>query len=104
MALLSGLGTVMWPVAKYVGGLLYVIGGYYAVYGTAMSCTFLGVGYIYFVPETIVKRDKIKNSDEKHLIGEDVSPQTFREKLLDLYVKSNHVFYVGNRTIYDAYR
>ena len=104
MALLSGLGIAMFPVAKYVGGQLYVFGGYYAVYGTAMSCTFLGVGYIYFVPETIVKRDKIEKSDKKLLIGEDVLPQTFREKILDLYAKAKHIFYVGNRTIYEAYR
>ena len=64
MTLLSGLGIVMWPVAKAVGGQLYKAGGYNAVYGTAMSCTFLGVAYVYFVPETVTKRVHIKNSDK----------------------------------------
>ena len=67
MALLSGIGTIMWPVAKFFGGQLYDIGGYYAVYITAMCCTFLGVAYLYFVPETIMKREKSKDLDKKHL-------------------------------------
>ena len=28
MTLLSGLGIIMWPIAKYVGGQLYDFGGY----------------------------------------------------------------------------
>lgn len=104
MSLLSGLGIIMWPVAKFLGGQLYDIGGYYAVYITAMCCTFLGVGYIYFVPETIMKREKANGVDKKHLVEEDDTPRTFHEQLCYMYKKAKHIFYVGNRTILEAYR
>ena len=98
MTLLSGLGIIMWPVAKAVGGQLYKAGGYYAVYGTAMSCTFLGVAYVYFVPETITKRIHIQNTDKEDLLDDNA----MRSK--SLYAKLKHLFYVGNRTIVEAYR
>ena len=98
MTLLSGNGIVMWPVAKAVGGQLYKVGGYNAVYITAMSCTFLGVAYVYFVPETITKRIHIKNSDKEDLlIDSDFKSKSF-------FAKLKHLFYVGNRTALEAWR
>jgi len=98
MTLLSGLGIVMWPVAKAVGGQLYKAGGYNAVYGTAMSCTFLGVAYVYFVPETVTKRVHIKNSDKDDiLLDADFKSKSF-------FAKLKHLFYVGNRTVLEAWR
>ena len=98
MTLLSGLGIVMWPVAKAVGGQLYKAGGYYAVYGTAMSCTFLGVAYVFFVPETITKRVYIKKSDKKDLLDDNIMSSK------SLFAKLKHLFNVGNRTVVEAYR
>ena len=98
MTLLSGLGIVMWPVAKAVGGQLYKVGGYNAVYGTAMSCTFLGVAYVFFVPETITKRVHIKKSDEDGLLIDTDSKST------SFLAKLKRLFYVGNRTVIEAWR
>ena len=98
MALLSGLGIVMMPVSQYVGGKLYEVGGYYSVYGVAMSCTFFGVAYIYFVPETITKRSKIKDQNKINLLDDEELASK------SLLMKFKHIFYAGNRTIKEAYR
>ena len=98
MALLSGLGIVMMPVSQYVGGKLYEVGGYYSVYGVAMSCTFFGVAYIYFVPETVTKRPKIRDSNKLNLMDDEVLASK------SLLTKFRRLFYVGNRTIKEAYR
>ena len=99
MTLLSGLGIIMWPVAKAVGGQLYKAGGYYAVYGTAMSFTFLGVSYVYFVPETITQRVHIKKSGKDKIFLDDDDM-----KSKSLFAKMKFLFYEGNRTVVEAYR
>ena len=99
MTLLSGLGIIMWPVAKAVGGQLYKAGGYYAVYGTAMSCTFLGVSYVFFVPETITQRVHIKISGKDKILLDDDDM-----KSKSLFAKMKYIFYEGNRTVVEAYR
>ena len=61
-------------------------------------CTFLGVAYVYFVPETITKRIHIKSMDKEDLLDDN----DMRSK--SLYAKLKHLFYVGNRTIVEAYQ
>ena len=112
MTLLSGVGIIMWPIAKYVGGQLYGFGGYYAVYGTALSFTFLGTIYIYVIPESVIKRVKIKDASIDQLKCKNGQPSSRRthRKHIDLqecrtvFGKAKHVFYIGNQTILESYR
>ena len=41
------------------------IGGYYAVYGTSFGFTIFGIIYVYFIPESVIKRD-VQFEDEKY--------------------------------------
>jgi len=56
MAILSGLGFVLFPLAEFASGQIFRIGGYYAVYGTSLGTCVAGLLYIPLVPETIMKR------------------------------------------------
>jgi len=56
MALLAGLGIMVFPAAEAVGGQLFKYFGYFTVYGVSLAFTFIGLIYIYFVPESVTKR------------------------------------------------
>ena len=57
IAVLSGLGKAVLPLMDFVGGQLYKYGGYYAVYGTSLAFTALGIIYIILIPESVTRRD-----------------------------------------------
>ena len=61
MALLAGLGILIMPAAEALGGQLFKYFGYYAVYSTSMAFTVIGIIYIYFVPESVTRRDHIQS-------------------------------------------
>ena len=42
------------------------IGGYYLVYGTSLGFSVLGMFYVYFIPETVAKRE-IQFQDQKDI-------------------------------------
>ena len=86
MSILNGLGIAVFPLAEFVSGQLFKVsksildansyflrlemllkqaGGYYAVYGTSLGFTILGLIYVYFIPESVVSRN-ITFDDEKH--------------------------------------
>ena len=44
----------------------YKIGGYYLVYGTSLGFTILGLIYIYFIPETVTKREPTNEKHKEH--------------------------------------
>ena len=56
IAVLSGLGKAILPLMDFVGGQLYKYGGYYAVYGTSLTFTVVGVVYIILIPESVTRR------------------------------------------------
>ncbi len=35
---------------------IFKYGGYYAVYGTSLGATIVGIAYIYFIPESVTTR------------------------------------------------
>ena len=100
MSILSGLGIVVFPLAEFVGGQLYKYGGYYAVYSTALSFTFIGVIYICFVPESVTQRTHTKNNTCK----EGVAQSTLQNKDITLFDKAKYVFVAGNQTVVESYR
>ena len=56
IAVLSGLGKAILPLMDFVGGQLYKYGGYYAVYGTSLTFTAVGLLYIALIPESVTRR------------------------------------------------
>ena len=56
IAVLSGLGKAILPLMDFVGGQLYKYGGYYAVYGTSLTFTAVGLLYITLIPESVTRR------------------------------------------------
>ena len=60
IAVLSGLGKAILPLMDFVGGQLYKYGGYYAVYGTSLSFTVIGIFYIILIPESVTRRAVIR--------------------------------------------
>ena len=54
--MLSGLGKAILPLMDFVGGQLYKYGGYYAVYGTSLTFTVVGLVYIILIPESVTRR------------------------------------------------
>ena len=42
MAILNGLGFIMFPRAEFASGQIYNVGGYYAVYATSLGATLAG--------------------------------------------------------------
>ena len=48
-----------------LGGQIYKYLGYYAVYGTSLAFSLLGIIYIYFVPESVTKRSNYNDNSSK---------------------------------------
>ena len=48
-----------------LGGQIYKYLGYYAVYGTSLAFSLLGIIYIYFVPESVTKRSNYNEKSSK---------------------------------------
>ena len=57
MSFLAGLGLIIFPLGIGVGGQIYALSGYYAVYGASFAFNILGLIYIYFVPESLATRN-----------------------------------------------
>jgi hypothetical protein len=45
MAILNGLGFIMFPLAEFASGQIYNVGGYYAVYATSLGATLAGFDF-----------------------------------------------------------
>ena len=65
IAILNALGFVMMPLADFCGGQIYKAGGFLPVYITSLVFVFLGLFYIWLIPESITKRSHMKSQDMK---------------------------------------
>ena len=74
IAILGGLGFVMMPLADFFGGQIYKIGGFLPVYLVSLGFVFVGLLYIWLIPESIAQRshthrDKQGAEDERSIEG-----------------------------------
>ena len=92
IAILGALGSVMMPLADFCGGqiykagevafvyssvriIFYISGGFLAVYSTSLGFTFLGILYIWLIPESVTRRSHVEvefdpnNNEETKRIG-----------------------------------
>ena len=53
----------MMPLADFCGGQIYKAGGFLPVYITSLSFVFLGLFYIWLIPESITKHSHVKTKD-----------------------------------------
>ena len=61
IAILGALGFVMMPLADFCGGQIYKAGGFLPVYITSLSFVFIGLFYIWLIPESVTKRSHAKS-------------------------------------------
>ena len=59
MSILQGIGIAIIPLAKFLSGVIYDWGGFYAVYGFSFGFTVIGLIYICFIPESLTEKDII---------------------------------------------
>ena len=60
IAILGALGFIMMPLADFCGGQIYKFGGFLPVYITSLGFVFLGIFYIWLIPESITTRSHVK--------------------------------------------
>ena len=93
IAVLGALGFVMMPLADFCGGQIYQLWGFLPVYIVSLCFVFLGVLYIWFIPESISARSHMKKKeseemeDKPHFISEH-----FFKRVWNLFKQSNNVF------------
>ena len=103
MSILSGLGIIVFPISESVGGQIYKYGGYYAVYATSLAFTFLGVLYIFFVPESVTAKAGSRDGNGRNT-GQGETTSLLDGRWVKLYRAAKHAFVVGNQTIVESYR
>ena len=93
MAILSGLGFIIFPIAEFASGQIYAAGGYYAVYATSLAATVAGLAYVAIIPESVTART-------------DVIAITDTETLSDksLWQKFKIIFKRGNMMTLQAFK
>ncbi len=84
ISILAGLSYVIVPFAEFVSGQIFHAGGYYAVYGTSLGLTLLGMIYVPLMPSSMFKRSE--ESKEKSA------------------GKSKNLFIRGNQSLIDSYK
>ena len=77
IAILGALGFVMMPLADFCGGQIYKAGGFLPVYITSLSFVFIGLFYIWLIPESVTKRShaKSKGVEDVDSMEEDNKPK-----------------------------
>lgn len=84
IAILAGMGIIIFPLAEMIGGQIFKYGGYYWVYGTALFCCLSGIAYVTFIPESVVKRN-LKDDDD----GPDINELSWQERFLKRFKAVN---------------
>jgi hypothetical protein len=51
---------------------IFKYGGYYAVYGTSLGATIVGIAYIYFIPESVTTRSTLDDETSSSATSENV--------------------------------
>lgn len=93
MALISGIGLMIFPLAEVVGGQLYKYGGFYWVYGMSYGSVILAILYLTFcVPETLPSNEdhQLIDNNEEYMEPSAVA-------------KIKKVFIKGNKALIDQY-
>jgi len=97
LSILGALGMVMMPVADFVGGQVYKVGGFAPVYFTSLGFVFVGLFYIWIIPESVTRRKNEKIEDEKSLLEKEEKP---RRSLWRFFVDTNKLFLETTKYIF----
>lgn len=109
MAILAGLGFIVFPFAELISGQLYKFGGYFVVYGVSLAFSVIGVVYVIFIPESVIKRkhqgkemvpENAPNTNGSFLDDDNAMKAHLRE--LGLGGKIKFVFNHGNQLVWRA--
>ena len=92
MSILSGLTFVVFPLAEFASGQIYKYSGYYGVYATSLAATIVGIVYIYFVPESVIKSSKLAEATQP-------SPESTNSGVVVAVV---NFFKTGNKVLFEA--
>ena len=72
-----------------LGGQIYKYLGYYAVYGTSLTFSLLGIIYIYFVPESVTKRSNYNDDKSSKQPGDHKLPAA--NQLIKIFKDGNRM-------------
>lgn len=110
MAILAGLGFIVFPFAELISGQLYKFGGYYLVYGVSLVFSIIGVVYVIFIPESVMVREDQKLdietssdiSQTSDLLLDDKEAMNSQLKQLGFGGKLKFIFNHGNKLVWRA--
>ena len=100
MALLSGIGILVFPAAEAAGGQIYKYFGYYAVYGSSLALTVIGLTYLYFVPESVTARVHLEGSSKP--VQDDSRRLSVCKKIIAMFKQGNKTLMSSIRCVVDA--
>ena len=99
IAILGALGFVMMPLADFCGGQIYKAGGLLSVYITSLSFVFIGIFYIWLIPESVTNRS---HTESKNV--EDIKEEEDNKPKENIFRRIRRFFNETNKLLLETFK